>query len=154
MLELRPLCEEDLRDLEGTSYADMSREEKLAMLRESEEKSHSGSYFEIFAVCDGDELVGLLNLYAHSKHLISISPEIRTSLRRKGYGYAAEELALCFAADRGYTAAVASVREDNAASIALHEKLGFETGVCAMTVRGVPIRVMIKTLRPLREEKE
>lgn len=87
-----------------------------------------------------------MNLYARSDCTISIGPEIKKRLRRQGYGFRAETLALEHARKMGYSVAVANVREENAASIALHEKLGFAVGAHCLSEHGKPIRVYIKAL--------
>ena len=146
MICLQPVTVENLGDFAGTSYDDMSREEKLAMIGESLRREHEGSYFELLAVCDGDRIVGFMNLCAHSAHIISISPEIKRELRARGYAFLGETQALRYAAERGYTIAVAGVREDNAASLALHRKLGFEEGAQVLSRTGKPLRFCVRTL--------
>ena len=146
MISLSPVSEESVFDFAETSFEEMSPEEKLQMLRESEQKVHKGAYFELLAVRDGEKIVGFMSLCAHSEHIISISPEIKSEYRNMGYGYQGERLALGCAKDAGYTIALASVREDNPASIALHEKLGFEVGAHCLSSRGFPILIFVKTL--------
>ena len=40
-------------------------------------KIHNGQYFEFLVVYDNDTIVGFMNLYAHSKHIISCGPTIK-----------------------------------------------------------------------------
>lgn len=131
MLVLVPISIESIPDFEDTSYSAMTDEDKRRMVQESRAKRHDGAYFEMLSVLDGDKAVGFMNLYARSANRISIGPEIKKRYQRQGYGCQAETLALQYAKQLGYTEAVAEVREENAASIALHEKLGFLlTGLC------------------------
>lgn len=146
MISLKPVSEGNIPDFADTSFAEMSVEEKRGMIQESVRKEHNGSYFELYAVYDGDLLVGFMNLYAHAAHLISVAPEIKRTQRRRGYGYQGMLLALQLARDAGYTAAIAGVREDNPASIALHEKLGFELGSNCLSKNGKPMRIYVKVL--------
>ena len=116
------------------------------MIRESMQKEHEGAYFEILAVYNKDQIVGFMNLFAHSEHVISIYPEIKRSFRGRCFGFLGEREALRYAKSRGYTVATASVRKDNPASIALHKKLGFEEREERLSRNGKPIYVFIKHL--------
>ena len=146
MLSLAPITVDNIPDLEDTSYAEMSDEEKRRMVRESRCRRHDGAYFELFSVSDDGQIVGFMNLYARSDRTISIGPEIKKRLQGRGYGFAAETLALDHARQMGCSSAVAEVREDNAASIALHEKLGFSCVDRRINQHGNPVRVYIKAL--------
>lgn len=146
MIELYPVSETNVSDFADTSYFEMTEEERLGMIRESKQQEHEGSYFEILAVRDEDHIVGFMSLFAHSEHVISISPEIRRSFLKRGYGFLAEREALRYAKELGYTTAVASVRKDNPASIALHKKLGFEEREERLSRNGKQIYVYIKNL--------
>ena len=82
-------------------------------------------YFEMFAVLSDNEIVGSVSLYAHGNGMIGAGPIILEKHRRNGYGIKAVETALEYAKQKGYTKAVAQIRVNNTASIALHKKLGF-----------------------------
>lgn len=146
MIHIKPIVKDNACDFIDTTYQEMSSDDKRRMIEESLRKEHEGTYFEILAVLDDKEIVGFMSLYAHSDHVISIAPEIKTGFRRKNYGTLGELQALQYAKDAGYTMAIASVREDNPASIALHEKLGFEAGAHCLSKRGHPIRIYVKAL--------
>ena len=146
MIELYPVSEKNVTDFADTSYAEMTAEERLSMIRESMRKVHEGSYFELLAVYDGEQIVGFMSLFAHSEHTISISPEIKRSFRGRGYGFLGEQEALRYAKSLGYTMATASVRKDNPASIALHKKLGFEEHEERLSRNGKPIYIFVKYL--------
>ena len=125
MISLHPITPGDANLLQGTSYAAMPAEAMDKMLSESLAQCHDGKYFELFAVMDNDICVGLVSLYETAPREISCGPEIKPQFRRRGYGYWAVITALERATLLGYTQAVAQVRQDNTASIALHQKLGF-----------------------------
>ena len=146
MLCLTPISFGSISELEDTSYAQMSDPDKRRMVRESMDKTHDGAFFEMLAVSDSGTIVGFMNLYARSERTISVGPEIKRRFRRQGYGFSGEMLALDYAREMGYAVAVADVREENAASIALHEKLGFEVGTRCLSKNGNPVRVYIKAL--------
>ena len=126
MISLRAITHDDACSLKDTDYGRMTDQDTFEMINESLNKLHNGRYFEFFVVEDDGRIVGFMNLYAHSKHIISCGPEIKPDFRRKGYAFEAESRILDFAKNNGYTVAVAGVREENVASRALHEKLGFE----------------------------
>lgn len=126
MIYLKPITYDNINDFTGTSYDTMSLEQKQNMIHESINKIHDNSYFEFLVAYDDNTVIGFMNLYAHSTHIISCGPAIKKEFQNRGYGFSVETKALEYAKDRGYTIAVAGVDENNTASIALHEKLGFE----------------------------
>ncbi len=87
---------------------------------------YNGRYFEMFAVVCEAEIVGFVSLYEHDAATISLGPEIMEKHWRNGYGTQAMELGLLHAKQKGYTKATAQIRKNNAASIKLHEKLGYQ----------------------------
>lgn len=146
MIYLKPIKDGNVNDLDGTDYGAMSLEERRQMIAASTNAVHNGAYFEFLVVYDGGTVIGFMNLYAHSRHIISCGPEIKQEFRRKGLGALAETMALDYAKSKGYTVAVAGVDDTNAASIALHEKLGFELDRRYTNERGRTIRLYIKAL--------
>lgn len=146
MLNLQTITALDRAALQDTSYGSLANDEWKQLLSESVAKSHNHRYFELFKVMDGDTVVGCMNLYAHSPHIISCGPEIKPQYRKQGYAYQAESLALEMAKSLGYSIAVAYVRETNAASIRLHEKLGFEPDQAFVNAHKKEVRLYIKTL--------
>jgi len=146
MLYLKPITYENMEDFDGTDYGIMSAEERRGLIDESIKRIHNGAYFEFLAVYEENTVVGFMNLFAHAPHIISCGPEIKKGFRKKGFGFAAETMALEYAKKKGYTIAVGGVDEDNAASIALHEKLGFEMDRTYLNKQGKTIRLYIKAL--------
>ncbi len=116
------------------------------MINESINKIHDKSYFEFLVAYENDTVIGFMNLYAHSEHIISCGPAIKEQFQNRGFGFSAETKALEYAKDRGYTIAVASVDENNIASIILHEKLGFELDRNYFNRQGRNMRLYIKAL--------
>lgn len=125
MLGLKPIQYHHIHDFIGTSYEAMTKEEKIQMISESQGQVHGGRYFELFAICDADCVVGFIGLCSRAEGQISCSPQVKEPYRRKGIAWAAETEALEMAKKKGYAVALAAVDEGNVASIALHEKLGF-----------------------------
>ena len=126
MITLRPITQDDAYSLKDTSYGLMTPQKTRKMINESLNKTYNGNYFEFLVIKANQNIVGFMSLCAHSKHIISCSPEIKPIYRQQGYAFEAEERALAFADRIGYKVATAAVREENIASRSLHEKLGFE----------------------------
>lgn len=146
MLILKPIEKEDIASLDDTNYSGMSVEARLQMVCKSMQKSYNGKYFEFFKVLVDNVIVGFMNLYAHSDHIISCGPEIKVPYQQLGYAYEAEKMILSMAKAKGYTVAVGGVMEDNTASRALHEKLGFEMDRIYTNRHGRRICLYIKAL--------
>ena len=119
MVSIRLFADNDVDTLQTNLYPDMSAEEIRDMVREWNSGSYQGKRFEMF--------VGTVSLYALSKSVASIGAEVFEPYRRSGYAYEANLLLLDHAKELGYRVILNQVRTDNAASIRLNEKLGFET---------------------------
>lgn len=146
MIFLQPISRNDADLFCGTSYAAMPSGSMDKMLSESLAKSHDGKYFELFAVMDETVCVGFVSLYETAPKEISCGPEIKPQYRQQGYGYLAVRTALERANLLGYTKAVAQIRQDNAASIALHQKLGFTLCRSFTNKKGHPVLEFTKLL--------
>ena len=146
MIILKPITYDNLHDFDGTEYGSMPLEERKRLIDESINQNHNGSYFEFLVVYQDDTVFGFMNLFAHSAHIISCGPEIKEAFRKKGLGFLAEAMALDYAKKNGYTIAVGGVDDHNTASIALHEKLGFEMDRKYQNKQGRWIRLYIKAL--------
>lgn len=139
MITLRPITYEDRQLFKASSYEALEEASLDRMISQSVAKEHNGQYFEVLAVLDSGICVGFLNLYSHSKSEVSCGPEIKPQYRRRGFAYAAQLQALDYAKRLGFKKAVAQVRKDNAASIALHRKLGFSLCNAFINQKGQPV---------------
>lgn len=146
MLKLQEIKKQDRDTLKGTTYESMANDEWEKLIFESSSHLHDNRYFELFKVIDGNTVIGFMNLYAHSLHIISCGPEIKPQYRKQGYAYQAESLALEASKALGYTIAVAYIKETNIASIRLHEKLGFEQDITFVNAHKKEMRLYIKAL--------
>ena len=95
------------------------------MISEAISGKHDGSYFRLFAVMDDQCCVGFVSLYGQGDGQISCGPEIKPQYRRRGIAVQAVTQAMEYAKRNGFIKAVAQVRKDNCASVALHKKLRF-----------------------------
>lgn len=125
----------------------MSHEDLRALIETWNQKTYKENYFEMFAVEENGTIVGQASLYGRSEHIVSCGLELYSACRGKGYGTAAYRELLSLAKQKGFSIAVAQVRADNAASIALNKKMGFEAeDYTYINKKGNPIYYFIKTL--------
>lgn len=146
MIFLCPINRDNKNLFQDTSYAEMPAEAMEKMLAESLAKNHEGKYFQLFAVMDDTLCVGFVSLYETAPGEISCGPEIKPQYRQQGYGYLAVRAALEQATQMGYTMAIAQIRQDNTASIALHQKLGFALCRFYTNKNGHPVSEFSKPL--------
>jgi len=106
-------------------YPNMSFYDVENMVKDWNKLLYNNSYFEMFAVLSGDDIVGYVSLYEQGKSIIGAGIRILEKYRMNGYGSKAVELALELARQKGYVKAVAQINVNNKASISLHNKLGF-----------------------------
>ncbi len=146
MILLKPISLDNINDFSGTTYDKMTLCEKKTMILESINKLHNNQYFEFLVVYKNNTVIGFMNLFAHSKHIISCGPTIKENFQCNGFGFKAEALALKHAKEKGFNIAVGSVDEENIASIKLHEKLNFELDRKYTNNKGRTVRLYIKSL--------
>lgn len=147
MVLLRPFTPEDLPRLRALdSYANLSDEELIRAIRAWERTEYQGSYFETLAVEAEEGVVGLVSLYRRTASAVALGVEISPHSRRRGYGCAACAAALDHARRQGWKIAVSQVRKDNAPSLALHRKLGFEVEHGYVNQKGREVWFLLKAL--------
>ena len=127
MISLRNFTKGDVEAFQKGYGANISLDEIEAMFAKWEEKTYAGKYFEIFAIVKDGKIVGSISLYQHSKSVVSCGPEVFEPYRKQGIGKDAMLLAMDVAKSKGYKVVSQQIRRNNIASIALHNKLGFET---------------------------
>ena len=146
MITLRRFAIEDAPSLQER-YSSLTREQIEKMICEWNSGQFDGKYFEMLAIISDGCVVGTISLYEHSSKVISIGPEIFEPYRKNGYGKEAMLQACGIAAEREYKIVSQQIRTDNAASIALHVSLGFETdGAVYTNVKGNQVSIYLKSL--------
>ncbi|MBQ8758569.1 MAG: GNAT family N-acetyltransferase [Clostridia bacterium] len=147
MITLRNFTDNDAIEIQQKCDVNMSLNEIKALLVKWQEKKFEGKYFEMFAVIKDKEIVGIISLYQHSENVISCGPEIFAFYRKQGIAGAAMLLAMEIAKNKGYKLVSQQIRVNNTASIALHNKLGFETdGYTYKNKKGNDVQIYIKLL--------
>ena len=127
MVSIRHFSDDDADTVRINQYPDLSKDAIRSMIREWNAGSYDGRFFEMFAVLRDGEIVGAVSLAEHTKSTASIGIEIYPVFRRRGFAYEANLLLFDRAKQLGYKVIQNQVRTDNAASIRLNEKLGFES---------------------------
>ena len=146
MITLRRFAIEDVPYLQER-YSNFSREQIEGMISEWNSGQFDGRYFEMLAIISDGCVVGTISLYEHSPKVVSIGPEVFEPYRKNGYGKEAMLQACGIAADREYKIVSQQIRTDNAASIALHLSLGFETsGAVYTNAKGNQVAIYLKSL--------
>lgn len=147
MILLRNFTYDDVEAFQKKQGMNRSLDEIKAIFTKWEEKEHEGKYFEMFAVVKDGELVGYISLYQHSKSVVSCGPEVFEAYHRQGIATEAMLLVMDIARNMGYKIVSQQIRVNNIASIALHNKLGFETnGYIYRNRKGNDVQIFIKLL--------
>ncbi len=147
MILLRNFKKEDALALQKYGYPDLSTEQVEALICDWERKQFNGKYFEMYAIVSNEKIVGTISLYQHSSEVISIGPEVFCEYRRKGFAKEAMICACQMAKEKGFKIVSQQIRTNNAASIALHCSLGFETSELIFTnAKGNQVSIYLKCL--------
>lgn len=141
---LAPLTEDDLPII--ASYQNTTAACLAPMLAASRAKYHEGRYYEVFGIRADGELVGLVSLFGQEDGTVCDGVDVFPAFRRRGYAYQALTQLMDVARERGFSVQTAQIRTDNAASIALHGKLGFVPGETWINRRGHEVRTWRKEL--------
>lgn len=143
-MTLAPLSEADLPIL--AYYQGHPVEELRPMLAASLAQRYEGRYYEQFAVRVDGCLVGTVSLFAQEDGTVCNGVDTFPTFRQCGFAAGGLALLMDIARLRGYAVQTAQVRTDNAASIALHTKLGFVPGETWINRKGNEVRTWRKEL--------
>lgn len=147
MIILRNFTSDDAEEFQQKQRMNISLDEIKAMFTNWGEKTYLGKYFEMFAVVKDGEIVGSISLYQHSESVVSCAPEIFECYRKQGIAQEAMTIAMTIAKSKGYKLVSQQIRVNNIASIALHNKLGFESDEYVYKNRkGNDVQIFIKLL--------
>lgn len=146
MITLRHFENKDSLILKKYKFNDKTLDEIADIINKWQELEYNGKYFEMFAVCNEDRVVGNISLYQHGDYIISIGPEIYAEFRRQNLAYEGMKRALNLAREKGYKIVSAQIRTDNSASINLHKKLGYILDGEYINKKGNPVYIYLKLL--------
>jgi 8-oxo-dGTP diphosphatase len=127
-------------------YQNTTAQAMMPMLAASAAKRHEGRYYEQFAVYANGCFVGTVSLFEHADGTVCDGVDIFPPFRRCGFAAKALSLLMNVARERGYAVQTAQIRTSNAASIALHRKLGFKPGDIWVNRKGNEVRTWRKEL--------
>jgi len=116
------------------------------LIAEFNEPTYQGKFHKLLAIADDAQIVGYVSLIEQADGIASIGVEVYGPFRRRGYAYAAVSQLLVFSDLLNYHTVTAQVRKDNAASLALFEKLGFQITEEFINRRGHPVYTLSRTL--------
>lgn len=147
MIFLRNFKKEDASELREYGYSNLSTDQVEALICEWDKKQFNGKYFEMYAIVSDERIVGTISLYQHSSEVVSIGPEVFCKYRRKGFAKEAMLCACQIAKEKGFKIVSQQIRTNNAASIALHCSLGFETSeLIFINAKGNQVSIWLKCL--------
>lgn len=147
MVKLRNFLNSDAIIYQEKHGKHLPVEEIKNLFQQWNKKEYEGKYFEMFAIVKDEDIVGRISLYHHSANVISCGPEIFDGYCRQGFAKEAMMHVMTIARSKGYKIVLQQIRVDNDASIALHNRLGFETdGYVYRNKKGSEVLIYIKVL--------
>ena len=123
---LRPFTSIDCPVILKYQYPDSSAEEIKEMILQWNMRQYDGRYFEMLAIENEGCVVGYVSVLALSDNTVSEGVAIYPPYRRKGFASTALTMLFDYVKALGFATVTGQVRQDNAASIALHKKCGFQ----------------------------
>ena len=127
MTVLQRFVPADAQSIRQHQYPDMTVDEIERMIADWNRGVYENRRFEMLAVTEDGRIAGCASLTERSNNVVSFGIEIFAEERGNGIASNVMPLLLEKAEEAGYRVVLDQVRTDNAASIRLHEALGFET---------------------------
>ncbi len=124
-IKLRKFNAEDAYLLKKYQFHQMDMNEITDMIALWNKNLYNGRYCEVFAAEYEGALSGWFSMAELPNGRISIGPTVFEPYRQKGIAFSVMRNLLLTAKRNGYSLAEAQIRINNAASIKLHEKLGY-----------------------------
>lgn len=124
-IKLRKFNTEDAYLLKKYQFHQMDMNEIKDMIALWNKNLYNGRYCEVFAAEYDGALSGWFSMAELPNGRISIGPTVFEPYRQKGIAFSVMRNLLLTAKRNGYSLAEAQIRINNAASIKLHEKLGY-----------------------------
>ena len=143
---LRPFSSSDWPILSQYQCPDMTEEEIKSLIAQWNTCQYDGKHFDMLAIDVDGKIAGYVSLFAQDDGSVSEGVEVYSPFRRQGVAYEAITQLLQYASNLGYTTITAQIRQDNVASLALHDKLGFLIADSFINKRGNPVHFLMRTL--------
>ena len=143
MLILRPYKQDDWPVLKLYQYPSMSENEIRKLISDFNFGIYQGHRIQMLAVDNHGTLVGYVSLCEQENQAASEGVEIYSPYRRQGFAFAALQQLF---SQTDYCTITAQIRKDNAASLALHRKLGFQIVDEFVNRRGHPVYALSLSL--------
>lgn len=124
-IKLRKFNAEDAYLLKKYQFYQMDINDIKNMISLWNKNKYDGRYCEVFAAEYDGALSGWFSMAELPNGRISIGPTVFGPYRQKGIAFSVMRNLLFTAKRNGYSYAEAQIRINNAASIKLHEKLGY-----------------------------
>lgn len=143
---LRQFLPDDWSVIQQHQYPNLSETEIREMISQWNTCQHDSRYFEMLAIENDCNIVGFVSLFEQDDSSVSEGIEIYGPYRRQGFACMAVTELIQRAKHLGFTTVTAQVRQDNTASLALHEKLGFQIIDSVTNNRGYLVYALSKKL--------
>ncbi len=146
MICLRKFAAEDADCVQCRIYPNMTIPQIQEMILQWNAGIFDGKRFEMFAITLENEPVGTVSLYEQTDDCASFGIEVAECFRCRGIAAESGSQVLHLAAQMGYSKVISQVRRDNAASVALHKKLGFVLTEETVNRKGNPVYLYEKCI--------
>jgi len=146
MIHLRSFRHSDWQMITKYQHTDMTQSDAVKLIDEMNVPTYQGKFHRLLAIADNGSIVGYVSILEQTDGVVSIGAEVYAPFRRQGYAYAGISQICTMANAYGFHTATAQVRKDNAASLALCNKLGFAIADEGISRRGKPVYNLTKSI--------
>ncbi len=131
-----------LANADRPAFPEMSNGDFAEMLHDAQSHTWQGLPFELFVIRQAGQTVGFVSLVCREKGVVSNGIGVSEPWRKQGIATEAMRQLLVIAHRLGYARMTTQIRTDNAASLALHRKLGFKLDETFINRRGREVHTM------------
>jgi len=146
MTSLRAFCPDDWQVVVKYQYPDMGQDDALKLIDNFNAPTYQGKFHKLKAIDSDRQVVGYVSLIEQAEGVVSAGVEVYAPFRRQGHAYTALLQLFALSKLHDYHTVSAQVRKDNAASLALCDKLGFTVVNEAVSKRGNPVYNLTKSI--------
>lgn len=146
MTSLRAFRPDDWQVVVKYHYPGMGQDDALKLIDDFNAPTYQGKFHKLKAIDSDRQVVGYVSLIEQAEGVVSAGVEVYAPFRRQGYAYAALLQLFALSKLHNYHTVSAQVRKDNAASLALCEKVGFTIVNESVSKRGNPVYNLTKSI--------